>query len=267
MNTRLPAPDLGNVDGALRTEHTVLLDLVISLSTEQWNAPSRAAGWSVADVVGHVGATAHQMYMPAGILASRGPSLETANEGPVEVRRAWTRERVVVELVGATRTASRMLTVVRHTPLRAVPMQLNELGRYPMALLVGGALVFDLHTHVRHDIAPALGLHAPPTDARRMRAVLDWMTAVLSRQTAMSPTPGFDAGLSLTLTGSGGGTWWVDAHGLAEVGSRTPAALVAAAAISFPDWGTQRSSWRDADVEISGDAGLAARYLDTVNVV
>lgn len=61
--------------------------------------------------------------------------------------------------------------------------------------------------------------------------MLDWMTAVLSK-TAKAPATGIT----------------------------TPA-------ITFPDWGTQRSSWRDGDVEIAGDTDLAALYLDTVNVI
>ncbi|MET3952549.1 hypothetical protein [Arthrobacter sp. UYEF36] len=54
---------------------------------------------------------------------------------------------------------------------------------------------------------------------------------------------------------------------LAAAGSHAPAARITAPAISFPNWGTQRSSWRDADVEITGDIELASRYLDTVNVI
>ncbi|MBT2552546.1 maleylpyruvate isomerase family mycothiol-dependent enzyme [Arthrobacter sp. ISL-5] len=267
MANRLPAPDLKNLHAAFRTESTVMLEFANSLTTSQWNAPSKAAGWSIADMVGHIGSTAHNMYSPAGLQAARQPSLEAVNEGPVEVRRAWSRQQVMAEFETATRTSARMLAFVRRTPLRAVPMQLNELGKFPMALLVGGALVFDLHTHLRHDMAPALGLPTPPTDANRMLAVLDWMTAVLSNQTGKSPAPGIDAGLTLTLTGPGGGTWWIDADGLATPGTRTPAARVTAPAITFPDWGTQRSSWRDADVEMTGDTELAARYLDTVNVI
>lgn len=265
MANRLPTPDLKNLHTALRTESTLMLEFANSLTDSQWNAPSKATGWSIADMVGHIGSTAHNMYSPAGLRAARQPSLEVVNEGPVQVRRGWSRQQVMAEYETATRTSARMLAVVRHTPIRALPMRLNELGSYPMALLVGGALVFDLHTHLRHDMAPALGLPTPPTDGNRMRAVLDWMTAVLNNQTAKAPTPGIDAGLTLTLTGPG--TWWIDADGLAEPGPRTPAARITAPAITFPDWGTQRSSWRDADVKIAGDTELAARYLDTVNII
>ncbi|MFJ4979234.1 hypothetical protein ACIP6X_28525 [Streptomyces coeruleorubidus] len=61
---------------------------------------------------------------------------------------------------------------MRRTPVARVRVRLAELGRCPMGLMIGGALVFDQHTHLRHDMAPALGRPVPPTDADRMRAVL-----------------------------------------------------------------------------------------------
>jgi hypothetical protein len=100
--------------------------------------------------------------------------------------------------------------------------------------MISRALVFDHQTHLRHDMAPALGRPVPDTDAGRMRAVLTWMIAVLSNQVASDGR--------------------VAAH-------------VTAPALTFPDWGTQRSPWRDSDVTITGDTQLAARFLDAVNVI
>ena len=45
------------------------------------------------------------------------------------------------------------------------------------------------------------------------------------------------------------------------------AARITAPAITFPDWGTRRSSWRDHDVTIAGDRDLAGRLLDSINVI
>ncbi|MFH8901814.1 hypothetical protein ACH4HG_36365 [Streptomyces coeruleorubidus] len=84
-------------------------------------------------------------------------------------------------------------------------------------------------------MAPALGRPVPPTDVDGMRAVL--------------------------------GTWWFDEAGGLAPSNRAVAAHVTAPALTFPDWGTQRSSWRDSDVEVTGDTELAARFLDTVNVI
>ncbi|MDX3452089.1 maleylpyruvate isomerase N-terminal domain-containing protein [Streptomyces sp. ME02-8801-2C] len=53
-----------------------MLEFANSLTTSPWNAPSKAAGCSIADVVGHLGSTAHDMCVPAGLQATRQPSLE-----------------------------------------------------------------------------------------------------------------------------------------------------------------------------------------------
>ncbi|WP_420823253.1 MULTISPECIES: maleylpyruvate isomerase N-terminal domain-containing protein [Streptomyces] len=41
-----------------------MLDFTSSLSDEEWAAPSAAAGWRIADVVAHIGATARNFYTP-----------------------------------------------------------------------------------------------------------------------------------------------------------------------------------------------------------
>jgi hypothetical protein len=93
------------------------------------------------------------------------------------------------------------------------------------------------------------------------------MIAVLSNQVAQAPVAGLDARVALTLTGPGGGTWWIDEAGGLAPSNGAVAAHVTAPALTFPDWGTQRSSWRDSDVTVTGDTKLAARFLDTVNVI
>jgi hypothetical protein len=72
----------------------------------------------------------------------------------------------------ASRRAATLLDVVRRTPAARVRVPLADPGRHPVGLMIGGALVFDHHTHLRHDMAPALGRPVPPTEADRMRAVL-----------------------------------------------------------------------------------------------
>ncbi|MCX5521570.1 hypothetical protein OG342_01540 [Streptomyces bobili] len=174
---------------------------------------------------------------------------------------------MTAEYQRAGQHATTLLDVVRRTPAARLRVPPADLGRHPLALLISGALVFDHHTHLRHDMAPALGRPAPPTDADCMRAVLTWMIAVLSNQVAQAPVAGLDARVALTLTGSGGGTWWFDEAGDLAPSDGTVAAHITAPALAFPDWGTQRSSWRDSEVTVTGDTELAARLLDTVNVI
>ncbi|MFF8320967.1 maleylpyruvate isomerase family mycothiol-dependent enzyme [Streptomyces bobili] len=267
MNKRLPPADLPNMAAALRAERAEMLDFTSSLTDDEWTAPSAAAGWRIGDVVAHIGATARSLYMPSGMRTMFAASLERANEDPVDRRRDWSRAKVMAEYRRAGRRATALLDVVRRTPAARLRVPLADLGRHPLALLISGALVFDHHTHLRHDMAPALGRPAPPTDADRMRAVLTWMIAVLSNQVAQAPVAGLDARVALTLTGPSGGTWWFDEAGGLAPSTGSVAAHITAPALTFPDWGTQRSSWRDSEVTVTGDTELAARFLDTVNVI
>ena len=75
MTDRLPAAHLRNMTAALRAERTAMLDFTSSLSDDEWTAPSAAAGWRIADVVAHIGATARNFYTPAGLGSARAPSL------------------------------------------------------------------------------------------------------------------------------------------------------------------------------------------------
>lgn len=68
----------------------------------------------------------------------------------------------MAEYTRATRRATTLLDLIRRTPAARLRIPLAELGRYPLGLLIGGALVFDHHTHLRHDMAPALGRPTPP---------------------------------------------------------------------------------------------------------
>ncbi|MET9527084.1 maleylpyruvate isomerase N-terminal domain-containing protein [Streptomyces coeruleorubidus] len=55
-----------------------------SLADDEWTAPSAAAGWRIADVVAHIGATALSFYTPAGLRTIFAASLEQVNEVPVD---------------------------------------------------------------------------------------------------------------------------------------------------------------------------------------
>ena len=77
-----------------------------------------------------------------------------------------------------------------------------------------------------------------------------------------------DRPVSITLSGAGGGCWVVQPDGAVAPGSPDgTAAQIASPAIEFPEWGTQRASWRAREVTVGGDADYGARFLDAVNVV
>ncbi|MGV9745591.1 maleylpyruvate isomerase family mycothiol-dependent enzyme [Rhodococcus zopfii] len=75
-------------------ERAELVDLLRSLTPEQWAAPSLCQGWSVRDVVGHLSIDAVPMhrYLLAGL---RNPSVDRLNRHYVEAARDVPADRLV----------------------------------------------------------------------------------------------------------------------------------------------------------------------------
>jgi hypothetical protein len=197
----------------------------------------------------------------------RSSDIERSNDAMVDARRSWSRAEVFAEFERWSGRAIGLSTTAAALPLGRVRLPLAELGRFPVALLLGSALVFDLHTHLRFDMAAALGREAPPSDANRMAVVVEWMLAVLGNQLASATPEWMDRPLSLRLHGQGSGTWTIDRGSVANGASPAAAAVIDAAAEQFPCWGTRRSAWRDHDIVISGDAAYGENFLDGINVV
>jgi uncharacterized protein (TIGR03083 family) len=253
--------------GALRRERLELLRLCHDLADAEWQTQSAAAGWRVQDVVAHMGSAYRALFGPAALELMRSNDIERSNDVLVDRRRNWPPSRVLAEYEGWSQVMLRLMGPVSRTPLARAPMRLAELGRFRVGQLLC-AIVFDTHTHLRHDIAPALGRSVPATDANRMAVVLEWMMAVLSNQLRAARPEWLDRPVSITLSGPGGGCWVVRADRGIQFGSPADtAAQIDAVALEFPEWGTQRASWRDREVTVGGDADYGARFLDAVNVV
>jgi len=252
---------------AFRAERAEVLAFCDSLAPADWRMNSRAEGWSIADVVAHLGAGCHAMFSREALTIMRGEDLEQANDDMVDTRRGRTPAELLREYRRWSGVYGAIVPAVVGTPAGRAQVPIAELGRFPARLLVS-ALVFDHHTHLRHDMAPALGRPAPVTDANRMAAVLEWMTAVLSRQLTRQRPAWLDRPVSLTLSGPGGGSWRIDPSGAVVPGHAEPAvAQITGVALEFPEWGTARANWRDREVTISGDAEYGTRFLDAVNVI
>ncbi|MFM9590342.1 maleylpyruvate isomerase family mycothiol-dependent enzyme [Streptomyces scabiei] len=249
---------------AFRAERAEMLRFCAELDEREWSTPSRAAGWTVQDVVAHIGATCRSFFTPSVVTMMRMRDLERTNDLFVERRRG----RPVARTLAEYERWSRMIGVAARLPLDRMPLPMAELGWYPGGMLIGGAMTFDHHTHLRHDIAPALGRPVPGTDARRMTVVLEWMFAVLGNQLRSARPEWFVRPLTLVLEGPGGGSWSVGPGGAVTNGpSDEPAATVTGRSVDFPEWATRRAAWRDRDLRISGDTEYATRFLDFVRVV
>jgi hypothetical protein len=252
---------------ALRAERAAMLSFCGFLDEAEWCTASAAVGWRIQDVVAHLGGACHALFTPAALSLLRSSDIERSNDAMVDARRSWPQDKVFAEFERWSARAIGLSLITAALPVGRVRLPLAELGRFPAALLLGSALVFDLHTHLRFDMAPALGREAPPSDANRMAVVIEWMLAVLGNQLASATPEWMDRPLSLRLHGQGGDTWTIDRRGVANGASPAAVAVIDAAAERFPCWGTRRSPWRDHDIVISGDAAYGARFLDGINVV
>jgi uncharacterized protein (TIGR03083 family) len=255
---------------ALRAEREAVLEFFGNLTPEEWDAPSGCPGWSVKGVLSHMSAAFHGCFTPWFIGLMRTTEMERSSDRDVEQRADWAPEKVLGEYRVWSARYLAIQPVMKATGLSRVKIPLGELGRYAMGIFPA-AFTFDHHTHLRHDVAAALGRTPPPIDAERMAVALEWMLAGLPQmcQEAMSA---IERPVDLTLNGPGGGTWGLSPSptGLLELhpgGTPGADALIIGDADEFVLWGTQRESWRDHEVKIDGDIDLGERFLDGLNVV
>jgi uncharacterized protein (TIGR03083 family) len=252
--------------GALRRERAEILRFCRDLDESEWRTASAASGWRVQDVVAHLGAGCHGLFTPASLALLRSKDIERTNELFVDRRREWAPARTLGEYERWSRRAVTMAGVLSRTPLAGLRISLAELGQFPARLVLGAVPVFDHHTHLRHDIAPALGRPVPGTDANRMAVVLEWMFALLGNRLYAARPAWLDRPVVIRLAGPGGGSWRIGSDGSVAPGSTDAPAHIAGTALEFPAWATRRVAWRQRDVKISGDHEYAVRFLDALKV-
>lgn len=253
---------------AFHAQRADVLAYCASLGPADWRMNSRAEGWSISDVVGHMAAGCHAMFSPAVFRIIRATDIERTNDRFVDVRRGRTPAQVVGEYRRWSRVFGATIPTMVRKPMAGITLPLGDLGAFPMRLLPS-ALVFDLHTHLHHDMAPVLDRPVPATDANRIAVVLEWMMAVLSNQLRADPPTWLDRPVSITMLGPGGGSWRVEPSGAVTPGGpgNSDAARITAVAMEFPEWGTKRADWRERDVRIDGDTDYATVLLDWMNIV
>ena len=255
---------------ALRAERDAVLEFFGSLTPEEWNAPSGCSGWTVKNVLSHMSAAFHGCFTPWFISLMRTDNLERSSDRDVEKRAGWAPEKVLSEYRFWSARYLNIQPVMTATGLSHVKIPLGELGKYPMGIFPA-AFTFDHHTHLRHDVAGALGKTPPPIDAERMAVILEWMMAGIPQMCRQSMTA-IEGPVDITLNGPGGGTWGLSPSpdGLLALhpgGAPGAQALIIGEASEFVLWGTTRQPWRDHEVKIDGDTDLGERFLDALKVV
>lgn len=93
---------MGTTIEALQADREALLDICATLGDSEWKADSGCPGWSVQDVVAHMGALFWMLVDPSTLPAASDRPTEQANEVYVEARRTWSAQQMVEDY----RTAS-----------------------------------------------------------------------------------------------------------------------------------------------------------------
>ena len=258
---------------ALGYDSRRVVELCGSLSPEEWAAPSGCAGWRVQDAVCHMACVFHSVVDPASIESGPADDAEASAEVAVQARRGWSPEEVTADYRHWAGLGLAAVAALQAAPGGDTVIALGNLGSHP-AHLLANALVFDHYCHLRHDIGAAVPRAAAlPRDEVALAETRIWMLAGLPQMCRAALAAAVTAPLRLVLDGPGGGSWLIDPAGpdglcaIGEAGSATGSATVTSTVHDFVAWGTKRQDWRAAGLSIDGDAELASRVLDAVNVI
>jgi uncharacterized protein (TIGR03083 family) len=279
-----PLPDDAGFDellGAWQSASDDFLDLVTPLSQAEWDAPTALPGWSVGDIVAHVG------WIEGLLMGETDPPHEPdwaalphavtdfgrITEIPVDMRRSWTREAVLIEL---SERISRRAAELAAGPHDASLEVMGPLGRAPLGIVLR-MRTLDTWVH-EQDIRDALGRpgHLDSAGARATAAqLLPGLGKVWAKRAGAQAGdvlevritgPGIEGG-AIVAVGDDGRARIVGDDLLDQAGESTvmlemswPAYLALSCGRGDP------RPWRD-QVSVSGDPGLAERTLDHFRVM
>jgi uncharacterized protein (TIGR03083 family) len=227
---------------ALQADRDALLAVCAGVQKEDWSAPSGCEGWTVKDVVGHVGALFWLVVDQSTLPDASDLDTEKAQEVYVDSRRPWPAARVVEDYASVSTQA---IEALRGLATQDFELPLGDLGTYPVSLLPN-AYGFDHFTHIRADLfAPRGPLQTapPPVDRARMEAVMDWIEAALPQQNA-ALVEQLTGAVDLEVDDLGGGT--------IRIGEGEPVARITSDGLAFVRWVTQRGNWEELDVKATG---------------
>jgi uncharacterized protein (TIGR03083 family) len=236
---------------SLRADRTAVLDIAAALTAAQWKAPSGCAGWSVQDVVAHMGALYWLVVDRSALPDVGGVPTEQAQDQYVVARRSWSAAEVLDDY---ETVSAKALDALGGLEALDIEVPLGDLGTYHASVLPT-AYAFDHYTHIRADLfrprGPLTG-PPPPADELRLVPALDWVEAALPQQNPAAVEAG---AYELQITGP--------AARIITFGTGQSMATVSSDADSFVRWVTQRMSWEDLGVQATGDepALSAARKL------
>jgi uncharacterized protein (TIGR03083 family) len=225
-----------------------LISICEDLDAARWAAPSGCPGWSVKDLVAHLGVLFWAVVDLAALPDTSGLATEAAQEVYVDSRRSLTAEEVLDDYATVSEKA---LTALAGLAEADFEVPLGDLGTY-QARILPTAFCFDHYTHIRADLFAPRGPLAgpfPPSDELRLAPALVWIETALPQQNAA--LLGQVAGAAdIVITGTAARTIRVgDPAGPAS-------AFVRSGGDACVRWITQRASWEDLGVHAEGDPHL-----------
>jgi uncharacterized protein (TIGR03083 family) len=237
---------------AIRADRDALLDICSGLTAGQWRSPSGCEGWTVQDLVTHLGNLFWLVVDGTRLPDISGVPTERAQEIGVDARRGLSAAEVLADYEKVSDVA-----MTRLAELAALDAELplgEDFGTYSTRVLPC-AYAFDHYTHIRADLFAPRGPLAgepPPSDEMRVAPTLDWIDAALPQQNRSAAS---ECTLEIRVTGTGAR--------LIKFGSGQPMAVISSDAAALVRWITQRGGWADLGVQVSGDeqALAAARTL------
>ncbi len=228
---------------SLRAERGVLLDLCAGLDDATWKSPSGCPGWSVQDVVAHMGAL-YWLVVDRTVLPDvSGVPTERAQDVLVESRRSLPAATVLEDY--ASVSASAIAALAELEPLD-FEVPLGDLGTYPVGVLPT-SFAFDHYTHIRADLFAPRGPidgPAPPSDELRLAPALDWVEAAAPQQNGALVAE-LDGGVAIELDGPSARSF--------TIGTGPVVARLACGTADFVLLATRRLGWDEAAVRTEGD--------------
>jgi uncharacterized protein (TIGR03083 family) len=248
MSSLVTIQEVGAMDDyieALGADRTQLLSICEGLDAAGWAAPSGCPGWSVKDLVAHLGILFWAAVDQAVLPDTGGLTTEAAQEVYVDSRRSLTAGEVLDDYATVSEKA---LTALAGLAEADFEVPLGDLGTY-QARILPTAYCFDHYTHIRADLfAPRGPLDGPfpPSDELRLSPALVWIETALPQQNA-AVLDDLAGAADIVITGTAART--------IRVGD--PAAPASALVRSGGDacvrWITKRASWEDLGVHAEGN--------------
>jgi uncharacterized protein (TIGR03083 family) len=230
---------------ALGADRAELIRICEGLDAAEWAAPSGCPGWSVKDLVAHMGALFWSAVDLTVLPDISGLATEAAQEVLVKSRRSLTAEEVLNDYAAVSEKA---LTALAGFAGADFEVPLGDLGTY-QARILPAAFCFDHYTHIRADLfAPRGPLPGPtpPSDELRLAPALTWIETALPQQNA-GLLDRVTGAADILITGTAGRT--IRVGDPAEPAS----ALVRSGGDACVRWITQRASWEDLGVYTEGN--------------